>query len=158
MSLQEGAVFISELFNDVKRYLEFNIFGLDLATLSNSPPLDHFKNFVDLTGPIMDYKINLEIQEKDKISMHRRLFPKKELRKGGPTGPPPRPTGGSIFSGESRYMSRLAARKQSSSSKIYSPGSKHPSNKQSQDKEGAEGDSALGDIPIRKKTGRYGAL
>ena len=72
------------MYNEVKRHLEFNIFGLDLNALTDTPPSTNFQNFVDITGPIMDYKVNLEIQEKEKASMQKKLFPKKDNKKRGP--------------------------------------------------------------------------
>ena len=72
--LGEAAKFIHNLNNEVKRYLEFNIYGLDLETITRNPPTKIFRNFVDITGPILDYKINLEIKQREQLEAQRQLY------------------------------------------------------------------------------------
>ena len=73
--------FVQELFNDVKRHLEYSVYSLSLEGLNTYPPKKLYKKFVDITGPILDYKINLEFQEREKIQKNKMLFPSKESNK-----------------------------------------------------------------------------
>ena len=82
-NLGEAAKFIHNLNNEVKRYLEFNIYGLDLESIISNPPNKIFRNFVDITGPILDYKINLEIQEREKQELQKQMYPVGKISKQG---------------------------------------------------------------------------
>ena len=42
LSLEDGAKFIIDMYNEVKRHLEFNVFGLDLNAVTETPPSTNF--------------------------------------------------------------------------------------------------------------------
>lgn len=66
MGLNDNMKFIHDLYNDVKRHLEYNVYSLNLDALNNQNIKKLYKKFIDITGPILDYKINLEFQEREK--------------------------------------------------------------------------------------------
>ena len=54
--------FVKLLYDDVQKHLESFIHTMNLDQITKQPPKKLYKRFVDLTGPIIDYKINLEIR------------------------------------------------------------------------------------------------
>lgn len=73
-ALHEKQRFFHDLCTDTKRYLEFNIFNLTLDQLNSQPTKKLHNKFVDIRGPTLDYKINLEIQEREKNQTAKALF------------------------------------------------------------------------------------
>ena len=81
ISLSDNNKYIHELHNDVKRYLDYSVYTLNLESLNTQNIKKIYKKFVDLTGPILDYKINLEIQEREKNqqqAMQSTPYPSKD--------------------------------------------------------------------------------
>ena len=58
--------FVRTLWEEVQKHLEMWIYTLNLEHMNKSPPKKLFRKFVDLTGPIIDYKINLEIKQRER--------------------------------------------------------------------------------------------
>lgn len=73
-ALHEKQRFFHDLHADTKRYLEFNIFSLTLDQLNSQATKKLHNKFVDIRGPTLDYKINLEIQEREKHQVPKTLF------------------------------------------------------------------------------------
>lgn len=73
--LHENQRFFHELYAETKRYLELNVFSLTLDQLNSQPTKKLYKKFVDIRGPTLDHKINLEIQEREKHQTAKTFIP-----------------------------------------------------------------------------------
>lgn len=79
IGLADGQQFVVELLGEVKRHLEFNIHTLDIQGLSTTKISEVYKGFVDISQAILDFKVTLEIQEKEKLQ--KKLYPQRETKK-----------------------------------------------------------------------------
>jgi hypothetical protein len=73
--LHENQRFFHELYAETKRYLELNVYNLSLEQLNSQPSKKLYKKFVDVRGPTLDHKINLEIQEREKHQAPKAYIP-----------------------------------------------------------------------------------
>lgn len=82
--LYDGVRFVRDLFQEVKRHLELAVYTTDMKRLNSSMPSSTFKSFVDITGPIIDHKTNLEIKEKEQREMTKSLTMNAKPQKKSP--------------------------------------------------------------------------
>lgn len=73
--LHDNQRFFHELYAETKRYLELNVFNLSLDQLNSQPTKKLYKKFVDIRGSVLDHKINLEIQEREKTQATKAYVP-----------------------------------------------------------------------------------
>lgn len=66
----ESAKFIRSLCEDVGKHLDSFVYTMNLEQLNKSAPNKLFKKFIDLTGPIIDFKINLEIKQRQRPKLN----------------------------------------------------------------------------------------
>lgn len=73
--LHENQRFFHDLYAETKRFLELNVFNQNLDQLNSQPTKKLYKKFVDIRGPALDHKINLEIQEREKTQTSKPYIP-----------------------------------------------------------------------------------
>lgn len=56
---EENCIFITRLYKKCKEYIKKTILAKSLLELETGEFEKHYKNFVDLTGPILDFKVRL---------------------------------------------------------------------------------------------------
>ena len=75
-ALTDHSKFLMELHNEIKKYLETEVYSSGLADLDLSKIKTTFNKFVDLTVMILDYKTELEIRDRNR-SQPEKPFPYK---------------------------------------------------------------------------------